>query len=176
MDNYLQKTYFREIEDRCEACFAAVGEFNEILADRQSRKDLFRPAKEVIYQAGIISKLLWPPGSKNKERRKRAMTRGEILRRTLAVSQDHPIRNRALRDHFEHYDERLDSWAAESPNRNMVKRLVGPRSAIGGSAITDGDIIEHYDPELRRLSFRGEHFDFQELVAGLKIIPSGIAP
>lgn len=55
-------------------------------------------------------------------------------------------------------------------NRNIVHRLLGPRSAIGGNAIQDSDIIHHYDPETKVYAFRGEMFDIQALALGLEDI------
>ena len=72
-----------------------------------------------------------------------------------------------MRDHFEHFDERLDDWAENSRNRNIISRLLGPRSAVGGNAIDDSDIIHHYDPSSKIYSFRGEPFNIQDLVTGI---------
>ena len=47
----------------------------------------------------------------------------------------------------------------------MVKKLIGSRSSIGG--IDDSDIIHQYDPSTKIYAFRGEHFNLEELVAGI---------
>ncbi|WP_313927525.1 hypothetical protein [Pseudoxanthomonas sp.] len=174
MDSFIEGVFLRELDARCSACFLAVNELNSALSGKPSERDLFRPATELICQAAMISKLLWPPGNKNASSMARARARGEHLRKIIGVDDTHPVRSRTLRDHFEHYDERLDSWAESSRNHNIIKRFVGPRGAIAGDAISDGDIIEHYDPSTKILSFRGESFDIQALVDGIASIKSKV--
>jgi hypothetical protein len=36
--------------------------------------------------------------------------RGERLKQILSISDESPLKSRVLRDHFEHYDERIDEW------------------------------------------------------------------
>ena len=92
---------------------------------------------------------------------------GEPLREILLIPSNHAVQSRPLRDHFDHFDERLDDWAERSKNRNIIHRLLGPRSAVGGDAIADEDIIHHYDPATKIYAFRGEKFDVQAIATGL---------
>ena len=55
-----------------------------------------------------ISKMLWP-SPKGKIATSR--NRGERLRAILSVSDIAILEDRKFRDHFEHFDERLDAWA-----------------------------------------------------------------
>ena len=105
---------------------------------------------------------------------KAAKKRGAHLRQVLKVDDAHVLRTRTLRDHFEHFDERLDEWAETSPNRNIVDNMIGPRAAIGGDAIKDQDIIRMFDPATKLLVFRGERFDIQGLVNGLTDVQSKV--
>ena len=174
MDSFIEGVFLEELRARCSACFVAVKELNSALSEQPSERDLFRPANELICQAAMISKLLWPPGHRDASSAERARLRGEHLRKIIGVDNDHPVKSRKLRDHFEHYDERLDAWAESSRNHNIIKRFVGPRGAIAGDAIGDGDIIEHYDPSTKILSFRGESFDIQSLVDGIISVQSKV--
>jgi hypothetical protein len=97
------------------------------------------------------------------------------LRQALKVDDAHVLKNRTLRDHFEHLDERLDEWAETSPNKNIVDNMIGPRAAIGGNAIKDQDIIRMFDPGTKLIVFRGERFDIQGLVGGLTEVQSKAA-
>lgn len=129
--------------------------------------DFFQYALDLIHHASAISRIFWPPGGRNKESKKRAQRRGQFLRDLLELQSGHALQNRALRDHFEHFDERLDEWAESSKNRNIVRQLFGPRTAIGGDAIQDSDIIHHFDPDTNIFGFRGEHYNIQELATGI---------
>ncbi|WP_138437635.1 hypothetical protein [Marinobacter shengliensis] len=166
MDDFLLRIYLEQAKQECQLAFQAIEQLNDAIASKGA-KDPFGPAQAMVHHAAAVSRIFWPPGGKNKTARQRSQSRGEALRKAIGVRHGHPVQNRTLRDHFEHFDERLDDWAEKSKNRNIVKQLVGPRSAIGGDAITDEDIIHHYDPATKVYAFRGEQFDVQELASGL---------
>lgn len=174
MDDFLQSIYLRQVAQECEYCFEAISRMNAILS-RSVEGDFFREALDLVHHAAAVSRIFWPPGGSNKQKRQRAMRRGQFLRDSLGLQSGHPIQDRTLRDHFEHFDERLDAWAEESPNRNIVQSLIGPRSAIGGDAIKDSDIIRHYDPNTKMLGFRGEMFDVQDIATGIEEIHKKVA-
>jgi len=166
MDDFLQKIYLGQVKQECEYCFHPIEIMNAIM-NKQIEGDFFQPALDLIHHAAAVSRIFWPPRGKNKQSTKRAHRRGQFLRDLLDLPSGHPVQDRTLRDHFEHFDERLDGWAENSKNRNIVQRFIGPRTAIGGDAIQDSDIIHHYDPQTKIFGFRGEKFDIQALATGL---------
>lgn len=167
MDNFLQLIYLDYAKSECEGCHAAIIAFNAALS-RTGGDDPFVHARTLVHRAAAVSRIFWPPGSRDKKARRRAQSRGDILRNLLQIPSGHAIQARTLRDHFEHFDERLDDWAERSKNRNIVQRLLGPRNAIGGDAIQNDDIIDHYDPVTKIYAFRGEGFDFQAIASGIR--------
>ena len=169
MDKFLKSVYLGQVKEECEFCFAAVEKMN-LLLEKKADGDFFREALDLVHHAAAVSRILWPPGCKDKKKKARAQRRGQVLRDELGLKGSHPTQNRALRDHFEHFDERLDDWAENSRNHNIVGKLFGPRRAISGESIDDSDIIHHYDPDTKTYAFRGEPFNIQELVDGLNEI------
>jgi hypothetical protein len=169
MNDFLKGVYLRQVKEECEFCLAAVNRMNEIL-ETDAKGDFFREALDLIHHAAAVSRIFWPPGCKDKIKRARAQRRGQTLRNELGINSNHPVQNRTLRDHFEHFDERLDDWAENSKHQNIIGRLFGPRNAVGGNSIDDSDIIHHYDPSTKIYSFRGEPFDVQDLVTGINDI------
>lgn len=168
MDRFIERIYLYELITQCENAVAAVQRMNTLLALQQNvAAEFFREAADFLQHTSAVSRLLWPPGSNDRVRRERAEKRGTHLRTSLGVDGDHVLRSRRLRDHLEHYDERIDDWAETSPNKNIVDNMIGPRSAIGGDAIKDTDIMRLYDPSTKKFVFRGESFDVQELVNGV---------
>lgn len=159
MDVFLEEVYLRELRTQCGYAIASVDRMNEVLGDPG---EFFREAGDFLQHSSAVSRMLWPPSKK-----KRAIARGRVLREGLGVPGSHVLQSRTLRDHFEHFDERLDDWAKNSPNRNLIDNMIGPRSAIGGDAITDGDIMRMFEPDTKRLVFRGQPFDVQALVDGV---------
>lgn len=165
MDQHLERVYLRYLRDECRYYVNAIYRLNLILQSQGSDVEgIFLHLRSAVSHAASVSRVLWPGQAKKASR---ASTRGQHLRRILEIEDTHVVRRRNLRDHIEHFDERLDDWAESSPHRNLVDRLVGPRSAIGGDAITDQDILNHFDPALASYIFRGEAFDIQELTNGV---------
>lgn len=72
-----------------------------------------------------------------------------------------------MRDHHEHFDERLDRWSQETTHGAIIDLHIGPTSIIGGPAVGRGDFLRVYEPDRNVFTFRGEEFDIQELVTGL---------
>jgi hypothetical protein len=169
MDAFIEMVYVRELRGQCESAAAAVRRMNELLRERQSL-EFFREAADFLQHAACISRLLWPAPKGSAAERARATARGNHLCCSLGVDSTHVLRGRDLRDHLEHYDERIDDWAETSPNRNIVDNMIGPRTAIGGTAIKDSDIMRLFDPATKQFIFRGESFDIQALVSGVEDI------
>jgi hypothetical protein len=91
--------------------------------------------------------------------------RGEILAKAFNLPNDIAfLGDRKMRNHIAHMDERLQNWHDHSPNRNIVRLNFGPRNAIGGDAISSGDIFEQYIPDERTIIFRGDEYNLQALL------------
>jgi len=58
--------------------------------------------QSILVAAGNVSKILWPISIYK--------MRGERLRLLLKIKEDNPLSNRKFRNHFEHYDERIEEW------------------------------------------------------------------
>lgn len=171
MDDFLKRIYLQQVKQECEFCLAAVARMNEILKlEDESKNDFFREALDLVHHGAAVSRMFWPPRCRDKKKTARAQQRGQVLRDQLKIPSNHSIQKRTLRDHFEHFDERLDDWAENSRNKNMINQLFGSRNAVGGNGIGDSDIIHHYDPVTKIYAFRGEPFDVQELVDGISDI------
>lgn len=166
MDEFLERVYLEQAKQECTACFAALTAFN-LAIQTKTNEDPFIHAMAFVHRAASASRILWPPGGFNKKSVERSKRRGDHLRSSLNIEDTHPIKSRRLRDHFEHFDERLDEWAEKSKHRNMVTRFIGPRSAIGGTGIEESDVIIQYDPSSKIFSFRGQDFDIQALATGI---------
>ncbi len=172
MDTFIETIYLNEILNQCEYAVTAVHRMNEILRSQELPSEFFRLVGYFLQHCSAVSRLLWPPGDRNKQKKKRAKQRGAYLRTCLRISDTHGLHNRTIRDHLEHFDDRLDDWVEHSPHRNIVDYMIGPRSAIGGDAINDKDIMRMYDPDKKIFFFRGERFDVQAIVDGVMDVQS----
>ncbi len=116
----------------------------------------------LLIAAGNVSKMLWPP-------RATYRARGEQLRGELAIPEESPLRSRALRDHFEHLDERLETWEG-GPGRMLFDMNIGPVNAFIG--MVHGAQVSHvfrnFDPATGEVIFAGERFDLPSVIGAIR--------
>jgi hypothetical protein len=166
MDEFIEKVYLQELIQQCQYAIDAVDQMNECLKNKNPG-EFFREAGDFLQHSSAVSRILWPPGNTNRIKKKRAKHRGTYLKATLTIADGHTLQTRSLRDHFEHFDERLDEWAETSIHKNIVDNMISPRSAIG-NVVKDDEIMRMYDPAKKEIVFRGETFNVQALVDGVK--------
>jgi len=164
MDDFLKQVYLGQVKEQCEYCFGTLKRLNLIMKKR-FEGDFFHEALDFVEHAAAVSRFFWPPTCREKGKDRRSQVRGHALRESLGIQDDHPLRDRTLRNHFAHFDERLDEWAENSRNRVIIGKLIGPRKGVSG--VADTDIIHHYDPATGIYAFRGEPFNIQSLADGV---------
>lgn len=71
------------------------------------RRVLLDEMQNIVIQSGAISKFFWPPRNGKNELHKK---RGEFLQKLFNIKPDSPLKSRKVRDHIEHFDEKLDNY------------------------------------------------------------------
>lgn len=142
----------------------AARDINQALAGTspESIDRVWYSLQALLVAAADVSKLLWPTKQKFSDR-------GLELRRSLGVPQPSPLQPRALRDTFEHFDERLDEWvlrSRRSERRIFADSNIGPPGMIGG--VHPDDILRQFDPATAELIFRGERFQLPPIIRALQ--------
>lgn len=151
MDDYIQHLYLGELQKQCEFIFFAVEQINTYLKNNDTKKFWFAIQSFLTSNANI-SKLLFPIKETN--------VRGQELRVLLEIEETSPLRPRDMRNHFEHFDERLDKFINESRNRNYVDSNIGPKNQFQINAIFQ----RHFDTQTNILSFQNDEFYMQLIV------------
>lgn len=111
----------------------------------------------ILIAAGNVSKILWPI-------RKEYKDRGIQLRTFLKIEDGNPISDRKFRDHFEHYDERLEKW---TENRNGYFDFVMNPSM---QSFNIQNVSRGYNVDNNTLVFQGEILDLNVILKALKEI------
>src|SRR5437867_3414185 len=75
--------------------------------------EIWFSVEALLSAAANVSKAFWGQGAATNTARK-------PLRDSLSVSEASPFAERHMRNHFEHYDERLDEWWGKSPTHNIA--------------------------------------------------------
>jgi hypothetical protein len=135
---------------------------------------LFSSIHSFLTHTSNVSKLLWPPtGGGDKQGRKDRKERGKVLRRILGLTGDNALKNRSLRDHLEHFDERMDTWRKSVGDAKKIKYkdyVVAPASTLKERSQVENPLgvsaeMRRFDPMSNTFTFRGEDFDLQKLEA-----------
>lgn len=108
-----------------------------------------------------VSKIFWPP-DKNKKTSKaeRRRKRGLNLRNELGIPDDNILKKRKFRNHFEHFDERIDKWA-EKDGESLGDRMIGSLEALQG--FDSKELFRHYNPEIKILTLYTEPYDLEDV-------------
>ncbi|MFK7795623.1 MAG: hypothetical protein AB8B89_09755 [Gammaproteobacteria bacterium] len=117
--------------------------------------------QSILVAAGNISKILWPSHESR-------LPRGEKLRALLEVELDNLLSDRKFRNHFEHYDERIEDWFKSNNS------AVYSDSRINSLEPTPWSFPQFfhrdYNSESQILTFRGESIDLGAVIKELELI------
>lgn len=176
MDDFHQLVYVTELKTQSALAILAIKELTSSIetirdksvpeSDRFSHNlSSFRHIHSFLTHASNVSKLFWPmvsvePPKKPDKLIKWQFTtnRGQELRTLYDIQPGNALENRELRNHMEHFDERLDEFLAERDNIIgqvvTADMIIGPvNSEIGG--LKPDFFIRQYDPYDGIFTFRG---------------------
>jgi len=182
MQKDTQDIYVREIKTQAELAAYAGLDLNKylaILADKnvpvgqrsEAIPQVFRAIHSLLTHASNISKLFWPVGvdgntaPTNPSKLKR-WQRGQYLRILFSIASPNALEKRTLRDHLEHFDERLDKLAEErevsTTGKAVVDLVIGPRFTPEQGIRLDF-ILRHFSRLEEKFIFQGEDYDFRAI-------------
>lgn len=160
MEMNVLRIFQEEVKRQCQFTLMAADDLRKSLANRDLDR-LWYSLQALLVAAGNVSKLLWPV-------KPLIPDRGEQLRVSLQVIDDSPLEPRDFRNHFEHFDERLESWATSSQRHNFVDSNIGPPSSIQGIDVSD--FLRNFDPETYSLHFRGDVYYLKPVIQAISSI------
>lgn len=160
MKKFALQAFIYEIQHQCKFSDLAFQDIVNALHEGSTDR-VFFAAHSLLVAVGNISKLLWPTMESCKDR-------GRELRDLLQVSDASILKSRTFRNHFEHFDERLDKWANSSKRKNFVDSNIAPPGSISG--LDTEDWMRNLDPISLTLTFHGDNYSISEIMEALKPI------
>jgi len=120
--------------------------------------------QSILVAAGNVSKILWPPEKIYK-------MRGERLRQMLKVQDDNILSDRKFRNHFEHYDSRIQDWFSKQSQGVYIDLAMNP-------SFRGKNLNSHrgYNSFNNTLEFRGEILDLNNVLKALEVIFENCKP
>ncbi len=156
-ETFVVGIYAGEVQFQIESFRRATEAFDKAksIGDTEGR---FIALHHAMGHAAAISRILFPEKLNSVGEKRR-----EFLRKKLGIEPTSPLKARTLRNHMEHFEQRLDTWAADlRPNKSFVNRVCMPRETLVG--VDDRDILRMYDPSTLDYVFRGDRFNIPVVV------------
>jgi hypothetical protein len=173
MNNQLLRVYQMQVQSQCEFALMAIDGINQALEEMEAGRNDPEPGvsseflqasdrlwfyvNATLNSVANISKLLWPNSGRNQFPERR----GAALRKSLGVPADSPLKHRKVRNHFEHVDERIETWWLESSSHNLATRNIGPLGALEPLQLSE--IFEQFDQATLTVAFQGDKFELQPI-------------
>lgn len=177
MEKRLNISFLFEIEMQCQ--FVLFGAEQLAAAEAESEKEWKNPEQRfaalqsvprtwfalqnILVSAANISKLIWGSGRQDADRPE--------LRDLLGIDKSSCLYSPDLRNDFEHFDERLERWAAEAQEKGrfmLMSRNIGPFPGMA-----EDDRFGHYEPRTGEVTFWRNLESIPEIVAEVqRLLPA----
>ena len=155
MNPLVEMALLSEIVDQAKFAERAAG----LLDDSDEPVDTWGAIQAILVSAANVSKILWPVRRQNK-------ARGKHLRDLLGLSDDSLLSDRTIRNHFEHYDERIEEWFENNASAVYMDRRIDPFEP--GPFSLPQLFHRSYNPVTKSVSFRDEAIDLSAVLAELE--------
>jgi hypothetical protein len=145
-------------------CAFGITAWQDILVavERSDDDRVWYSVQALLVAAGNVSKLLWPS-------KETLPDRGRALRESLKVAEDLPLRPRDFRNHFEHFDERIELWAEAAPDGAFVDSCISNRPLPSVLSVGDPTLwLRNLDTGSWTVTFRGDSYDLSRLQIALR--------
>ncbi|SRR6266566_1449275 len=169
------RIFQNELAKQCEFALEANHDMRGTLYPLNTKR-FFYSLQAFLVASANISKLLWPSTPMKRKcpncRQKLLLAvpllpaRGADLRKSLNISSRSALRSRTLRNHFEHFDERIEGWANSSSRHNFVDSNIG----YSISGVDPADFMRNFDPSNWTATFQGKAFPLDPLVKEIKSV------
>jgi hypothetical protein len=117
--------------------------------------ELWASVESLLNAAASIARVCWGQRGDLAEAR-------EAVRAYIGIDDLSPLKSVDMRNHFQHFDERIDRWWAESESRSFIDKVSGHDiEVITGDPLNAFRILDFRTMEV---VFWGERFSLQALV------------
>lgn len=180
-----QLIYLQEIQSQCRMALQAAIVLKQVSGQKKSMQttedgametaEIFRNVHSMLTHVANISQLLWP-GNYVKGQR---MLRAQELRSLLDLPKDgHPLGRRVMRNHLEHFDERLDCWTekVEIPP-DIWQDCIGSWDVpMVQFKVDQTNVMRHFEPETGTFRFQGEPWNIPDMTEHVKALRRKVDP
>jgi hypothetical protein len=118
-------------------------------------------AETILTESATLSHFFFPA---REEKDPEISRRASALRHIFGVEENSLLKNRAVRNHVAHIDERLDRWHRSSESKNFGRRMIGSIEDAIKIGLDREDILSLFDVYMLRMWFKDDEVDIAQLV------------
>jgi hypothetical protein len=169
LENQIRTLLVGEIQRNCDFTLLAYDDMMKCLdslepGDKKTLDRFWLGVESFLISVANISKILWPPSGSTTE----VYWRRAALRIHLSVDDTSPIKSKEFRNHFEHYDTRIERWAKGYFNKKIVDSNIGPIDSVIIGANDTLCYMRNFDPYKFTLHLGGEEYDINQVMTTVK--------
>jgi len=169
IEDKMRRLSCHQIAHECSLGLAAARNLDAALSP-VNQVQVWLAIRSVLACAANVAKILWP-NPRDKDRRVALRERGKHLRCLLGIDKTSPLYQRAVRDGFEHIDERLDPWFKKT--ENYLDLTIGPLEAEFLAHVT---VLRHFDPTTGTVRMLAETANLNKIVQAMRELQLRAAP
>ena len=128
------------------------------LEDVSDQIEVWSSIQSILVAVANVSKILWPVRGKY-------FVRGKQLRTLLRIDDNNILSDRRFRNHFEHYDERIEEWFENEKSCVYMDSRIDP--FIPNQLSLQQFSHRFYNSATRTLTFRNEPIDLSAILEAL---------
>jgi hypothetical protein len=162
-----------EIQRNCDLALLAYKDIKKSLElikpdDKDIIDRFWLSVESFLVAVANTSKILWPSTICGSVLSEEVSLRREFLRGILSVDESSPIKSKAFRNHFEHYDSRIEEWSKEYENKTIIDSNIGSTDPIIAGTGSQVFYMRNFDPHKFILRIRGSEYDINQVATAIE--------
>lgn len=151
---YFEAFFLQSIIYAADQSLVAFYRFDDALKKGGKPEEIFAAIQDALSHASALSRFFWPARSKDILH----IARAEKLKASFQILESSALKQRGLRNAFEHFDERLDEFLLNDPSGFMLPTPLVTSSDISEDPL--GHIFKLVDPDKGIIVLLGEKYDY----------------
>lgn len=156
MDMNVIGLHIHELRNQCRFIEASIGILNQSM-EKQASVGVFFALQNIMLGTNQISRLLWTPRKKGKER-------AASLRQTLDLPEKYPLNNDGILTLADHADEANDQWISQSKDQYVLYDFIGDIDNSPHKEVETKNIFRAFDTSTKIYTYLGTSFNLEALL------------
>ncbi|MFJ7509357.1 hypothetical protein ACIQW7_07835 [Peribacillus simplex] len=174
--NFLFEPYVREIKYRYEWAMKSFVSIGDAINNQEGAIEIMRHAVDLIGHAVVIHRIVTGSGARSNEREcveERVMILRDKFKNLKGIKT--PKNLNIVRNHYEHFDVKLDEWATSTENNIIVDMNVASPGSIYIEGIAEKENLRSLDPETTELLFWSKKVNLREVIEWAKEVKDAVS-